>query len=123
MSAEYYDVTEQRQTVGHGLVERLAIGRSKNHLIVVPLLFQSGNTGINGLDLHNHTGLAAERIVIHLAVAAGGIVAQIVDHNLHKALVAGPFQDRAVDEGPEHLGHYCQQVYPHPDQSISSSAS
>ena len=39
MSAEYYDVTEQRQTVGHGLVERLAIGRSKNHLIVVPLLF------------------------------------------------------------------------------------
>ena len=39
----------------------------------------------------NHTGLAAERIVIHLAVAAGGgIVAQIVDHNLHKGPCRGP---------------------------------
>ena len=107
------DIVEQRQRIGHRLIERLAVGRSEDHLVVVALRLKSRDAGVDRLYLHHHTRLAAERIIVDLAVAARGIIAQIVDHNFRQALVLGAFEDRAAEEALQHLGHHGKQIDTH----------
>ena len=60
----------QRQGVCQGLREDFAVGRGKNHFIVVAFTFQLLNAAVHRFDLHHHPGLTAKGIVVHLAMLA-----------------------------------------------------
>lgn len=113
VAAKYDDILEHGHRVGHRLVEKLAVGRSENHLVVVAFGLKSCDAAVNRLDLHHHARLAAERIVVDLAVLVGGIVAQIVDTEFHKPFLLGTFQYRATKRRLKHLGKYSKYIDTH----------
>ena len=97
MAAEYDDVFEHRHGVGHRLVEGLAVGRGEDHFVVVTLRFQVAYSAVNRLNLHHHSGFAAEGVIVDLAVAVGGVVAEVMDVDFHETLVLRAFEDGAVE--------------------------
>ena len=107
------DVLAQRQTVGHGLVQYVAVGRGEDDLVVVTLAFELLDASVDGLDLHDHSRLSAEGVVIDLAVLAQRPVAQVVYVELDQALVLRSLQDGAVQRRVECLGHDGEDVYSH----------
>ena len=79
------------------LVEQIAVGRGEDHFVVVALGFEGCYAAIHRLHLHYHAGLAAEGVVVDLAVLVGGVVAKVVDMKLGQPLGLRPFQDGAVE--------------------------
>ena len=55
----------------------------------------------------------AEGVVVDLAVAVGGVVAEIVDFYLAKTFVLRAFQYRAVQWRLEHLREHGDYIYSH----------
>ena len=113
VAAEDDDVVQQAEGVGHWLREELAVGSGEDDFVVVTLGFQRGDAGVDGLYLHDHSGLAAEGVVVDLAVLVGGVVAQVVDVNLGQALLPGAPEDGAAQGALEHFGHDGEYVYTH----------
>ena len=113
MSAEYYDIFEKRETVGERLGEHFTVRRSENHLVIVALGFESRDRTVDRLDLHDHAGCAAERVVVDFAVAVGSVVAQVVYGDSDESLLLGAFQNGAVEGRLKHLGQYGKYVYSH----------
>ena len=119
MPAKNYDIVKERESVGHRLVESLAVGSHEDDLVVVPLRLQLRYACVDGLYLHDHPGLSSERIIIDLTVTTGSIIAEIVDFNLCKPLVLGPLQDGTPEKSFKHLRHYGKQIYSHDSVSFN----
>ena len=113
VAAQDDEVLRQRQGVGHGLVELLAVGRGENHFVVVAFGLQAVDAAFDGLDLHHHAGKASEGVIVHAAVLVLGVVAQVVDVNFGQALVLCPLHDGAVEEALNHLRKNGNNVYAH----------
>ena len=79
MAAEDDEVLLQAHLVRDALIEGLPIGRSKDHLIVVALTLEVGDSTIDWLDLQDHPCLPPEGIVIDTAPLIRSIVTDIVD--------------------------------------------
>ena len=113
MAAEDNQVFRQRQRVCHPLVELLAVGCHKNHLIVVAFRLQRGDATVHRLYLHNHTCLAAKRIVVDVAMLVKTVFAEIVHHDFRQSLVLSPFQNRAVQRRLKHFRQNCYYINAH----------
>ena len=113
VSAEYDYILTQRERVGHGLVEGLAVGRSEYHLVIFTLLLEMRYGTVYRLNLHHHSGLATKGVVINLTVLVGGVFAEIMHGYLHKPLVLRTLEYRAVERRIYHLGKYGKYIYSH----------
>lgn len=78
MPAKYDYIIEQREAVGHALVEYFAVGGCEYHLVVVAAAFQLAYAAVDGFDLYDHAGIAAEGIVVDFAVAVGRVISQVM---------------------------------------------
>ena len=96
VAAEYDDIVEQRQRVGHGLAEDFAVGGGEYHLVVVALGLEGADATVYRLNLYHHARVAAEGVVVDLAVAVGGIVAQVMHRNGTQAFILSSLEYGAV---------------------------
>ena len=113
MARKNDEVALQGEFVGHVLVETLAVGRGENHLVVVALSLQGADATVDRLALHDHSGRAAVRIVVHAAPLVERVVAQVVQAYFGQSLLLGTGQNRLVDEALEHLRQYGDNIYSH----------
>ena len=113
MAAQYYQVLLQRQFVGHRLAEHLAVGRGVYHLVVVALRLQFLYAVGQRLHSHHHSCTASVRVVVHAAVARQRIVVQVVEADLHQALLLCTTHYALLEEHIHHIGEQCQYVYSH----------
>ena len=115
MAAENHDVFLAGEFVGQLLGERLAVGRSKDDIIVGTFGFEFFHQRVNGLNHHHHAGVAAETVVIDLAVAAFAVLADVVDMDFDEPSVAGPLDDGVAERALEQLRNDCQDIDSHRD--------
>ena len=113
VSAQDHQVLLERQGVCHGLVELLPVGRGEDDFVIIALAFQFLHASPHGLNLHDHSGFPAERVVIDLAVLAQAPVSQVVDVDFHESFVLCALQDGAVQWRVERLGHDGEYIYSH----------
>ena len=113
VTAKYDYVLEHRHTVGHALVEHLAVGSGEYHLVIVALRAEGLDAAVDRLDLNHHTRIAAEGIVVDLAVAVGSVVAEIMHLYVNESLIAGTLDDGAVQRRLEHLGKHGDYIDTH----------
>ena len=90
MAAEDDDVFERRQPVGLVLVVPRAVRRGVDDFIVSPLALELLDQFEHRFALHDHTRLAAERIVVGGLAAVVGVVVQVVYDDLHQTLLLRP---------------------------------
>ena len=79
VAAEDDEVLLQAHLVRNALIEGLPIGRSIDHLIVVALALEVGDSAVDRLDLQDHPCLPPEGIVIDTAPLIRSVVTDIVD--------------------------------------------
>ena len=96
VAAKYDDVFQEREGIGHGLVEFFSVGRSKNDFVVGSFGFEGGDACIDGAALHHHAGKASERVVVDATVLVGGEIPKVVEVNLYEPLLAGTAQDGSI---------------------------
>jgi len=113
MAAEDDKIPGERQGIGNGLIEGLAIRGHENHIIIFTLSFQSRDTGVDRLNTHYHTGLAAKRIIIDLTMLIESIVAEIMDIDLREPLVLSTTDDRIIERRLKHLRDYSNDIDSH----------
>ena len=94
MPAEYDYIVKKRHRVSHVLRQNLSVGRSIDDFIVVPLGFQSRETSVDRLNLHDHASFSSKRIVIDLAMPVGCVITQIMHMKLNQSLLRGTLHDR-----------------------------
>lgn len=121
VAAENYYVLHQRQPVGQRLREHLGVGSREDDLVVVALGFQSTDGAVDRLDLHDHSRLAAEGIVVDFAVAVGSVIAEVMNLDVDEPATAGTVDDRAAQRRLKHLGQYGQYVNAHGERSFSTA--
>ena len=68
VAAEDNQVVERREAVGFVLVVADAVGRGVDHLVVFPFRFEGFDAAVDRFDLHYHTRLSAEGVVVRGAV-------------------------------------------------------
>jgi hypothetical protein len=56
------------------------------------LSFKRRDATVNGLDLHDHSGLTAKGIVVNFAMFVCGVIAEIVHNNFSQTFVASAFE-------------------------------
>ena len=96
VSAEDDDVFERRESVCLVLVVAHAVGRGVDDLVVGAFVLELLDEFEDRLALHDHSGLAAERIVVGGLAAVVRIVVEIMDDNFYKTLLLGAAEDRLV---------------------------
>ena len=111
--AQDNQILRQRQGVRQGLREDFAVGRGKNHFIVVAFAFQLLNAAVHRFDLHHHPSLTAKGIVVHLAMLAQRPVAQIVHMDFHESFVLCTLQNGAMERRLQHFGQHGEYVDSH----------
>lgn len=65
------------------------------------------------IDTHYHAGPAAERVIVDALVAAGGVVANIVDYQVEEAGLPGAFQDGDIERASERLREEREDIDAH----------
>ena len=113
MSAKNHEIFLHGKSVGHRLVELLAVGTCKDYFIVMTLFLKGCDATVDRLYLHHHTGTTAERIIVNTTVFVESIVAKIVDVNLCNTFFLRTAHYRAVEKALNHLRQYCYNVYSH----------
>ena len=113
VAAEYYEVSLHREFISHMLIKLLAVGRSKDNLIIFSFSLQSRNAAVDGFALHHHSSKAAIRIVVNTTPLVEGIVTQVVQMNLCQPLLLRPCQYRLVDKSFQHFGQNCYNINSH----------
>ena len=113
VAAEDDEVLLQAHLVRNALIEGLPIGRSIDHLIVVALALEVGDSAVDRLDLQDHPCLTPEGIVIDTAPLIRSVVTDIVDMKLEEALLLGTADDGVLERTLEELGHDGEDIYSH----------
>lgn len=113
VSAEDNDVVEHGEGVCHGLRELLSVGRCEDDLVVVSLLLERGDDAVDGFDLHDHAGTSAEGIVVDASRFLDGVFSQVVDADVHDALVDGSLDDGVAEGTLEQFGNDADDVDAH----------
>ncbi len=119
VTAEYHQVLLAGQLVGHLLGQLLAVGRSEDYLIVSALGLELLHQRIDRLDHHHHPRVAAETVIIDLAVAALAVFADVVDVDFDQAFVLSALDDGIAQRAFEQLGHYGKYINSHRCRKIS----
>ena len=78
------------------LVVADAVGRGVDDLVVGPLALEFLDEFEDRLALHDHTRLAAERVVVGGLAAVVCVVVEVVYDDLHESLLLRPLEDRLV---------------------------
>ncbi len=90
-AADEQDLSVFLEAVGGGLIEQAALGRKQHDFLIGTALRPDGlDGGKNGLALEDHAFSAAERTVVHGAMAIVGPGAEIVDADVEQAV--GPWR-------------------------------
>ena len=113
VAAENDEVLLQAHLVRDALIEGLPIGRGIDHLIVVALALEVGDSAVDRLDLQDHPCLPPEGIVIDTAPLIRSVVTDIVDMKLEEALLLGTADDGVLERALEELGHDGEDIYSH----------
>ena len=77
------------------------------------LALQLADAAVNGLALHDHTGKAAEGVVVHTAPLVQRVVTQVVDVYLHQPFLLRTAQDTLLGKPLQQFGQYGYDVYSH----------
>ena len=78
VSAKDDNVLAERELIGHGLVELLAVGCGEDNLVVVAMGGEFADTAVDGLALHHHSCEAAEGVVVDATILADCVVTKVV---------------------------------------------
>ena len=104
MSAKDDDVLLHRELVAQRLVEEFTVRAHINDFVVVALAFQVVDAVVDRLDHHHHACTGGKRVVVHLVVLVSAVVAEVVQTNLHNALIYSTFDDGLGE------GHFLPQL-------------
>ena len=113
MTAKDYYVLAQRQFIGHWLVKLFAVGCGEDNLVVVALGGEGADTPVDRLALHHHACEAAEGVIVNAPVFANGVIAQVVQMNLHEPFFLGPAENALLKEALNKLGNNAYDIYAH----------
>ena len=113
VAAEDNQVVERREAVGFVLVVADAVGRGVDHLVVFPFRFEGFDAAVDRFDLHYHTRLSAEGVVVRGAVLVFCVVPDVVDMDFDQPLLLRTLEDRFVQRRGEQFGYDGQDVYSH----------
>ncbi len=119
VSAQDHDILLAGELIGHLLGERLAVGRGEDDLVVASLGLEVLHQVEHGLDHHHHPGVAAEAVVVHLAVASFAVFTDVVDMDFHEPFVAGALDDGVAQRTLEQLRNNGQDIDSHTRCKIS----
>ena len=119
VTAENHQVFLAGELIGEGLRQLFAVGRGEDDLVVRALGLELFHQVENRFDHHDHAGIAAETVVVGLAVAALAVIADVVDVDFDQALVLGPFHDGVVQRAFQKLRNDGQDIYSHTDGKFS----
>ena len=115
MAAEDDDVFQCREAVGLVLVVADAVGRGVDDFVVRPFRLELLDQFEDRFALHNHSRLAAERIVVGGLAAVVGIVVQVVDDDFDQPFVLRPLENRLVERRGQEFGNRGDDVNAHGD--------
>ena len=113
MAAEDDDVFQCREAVGLVLVVADAVGRGVDDFVVRPFRLELLDQFEDRFALHNHSRLAAERIVVGGLAFVVGVVVQVVYDDLHETFLLRPLQDGFVERRGQQFGDDRQDVNAH----------
>ena len=107
-AADQQQMLLRGQLTGDGLVERPARRRQQNHPRLSARQMLHGFKDRFGFQQHPRP--AAERFIVHRAMAVMGVVPQIVDRQVQQPFCARPFDDAFIERPREHCREQSQHV-------------
>ena len=97
------------------LVVADAVGRGVDDFVVRPFRLELFDQFEDRFALHNHSRLAAERIVVGGLAAVVGVVVQVVDDDFDQPFVLRPLENRLVERRGQEFGNRGDDVNAHGD--------
>ena len=95
------------------LRETLTVRSSEDNLIIMPFRSEGGDAAVDGFNLQHHSGSEAESVVVHFAVFAECVVAEVVHEDLRQTFVFGSLDDGVVERRLKKFGAAGDDVYSH----------
>ena len=113
VAAEQDQVLLEGELVGDGLGEVFAVGGEVDDLVVVALGAQLLDHVVDRLDAHDHAGVAAVAVVIHVLAGADAVFAEVVDPDVHEAFLDGAARDGVGEGTLQEFGHDGEYIDSH----------
>ena len=113
MSAQDDDVSFKWKFVRYLLVQPLSVGRHIDDFVVIPFRFEFVYHIENRLHHHNHSGISAVGIVVHVLSGTDAVFSQVVYLYVYQSVFYRTPHYAVAQRAVEQFRDYGKNVYPH----------